>query len=250
MSNPVVVQGTAVPNPASTATTAVPSGNATYNMEQNQQPASTGCNDPIFAILFYGNLAAILAVAALYGPSAFETTTGAGGGDYSGYIYAVLVTGVISFIFSGLGLAFLMQYPALMIKAGLIFVVVMSLVWCVMAFLSGSIFAGVIGLVFFLIGLCYARAVWSRIPFAAINMVVAGTAIKANLGVTIFAYLFTLLEVGWAVLWAIAFAGTYDATYTCDANACDVNYGFLFLLFVSFYFTQQVLQVRPKQIGC
>jgi cytochrome c oxidase subunit IV len=76
-----------------------------------------------------------------------------------------LVTGVIAFVFSGLGLAFLMQYPAFMIKAGLIFVVVMSLVWCVMAFLSGSIFGGVIGLVFFLIGLCYARAVWSRIPF-------------------------------------------------------------------------------------
>jgi cytochrome c oxidase subunit IV len=58
-----------------------------------------------------------------------------------------------------------MQYPAFMIKAGLIFVVVMSLVWCVMAFLSGSILAGCIGALFFLLGLCYARAVWSRIPF-------------------------------------------------------------------------------------
>lgn len=58
-----------------------------------------------------------------------------------------------------------MQYPAFMIKVGLIFVVVMSLVWCVMAFVSGSILAGVIGAVFFLISVCYARAVWSRIPF-------------------------------------------------------------------------------------
>jgi hypothetical protein len=81
-------------------------------------------------------------------------------------------------------------------------------------------------------------------------MVVAGTAIKANLGVTIFAYLFTLFEIGWSVLWAIAFAGTFDATYSCNGNTCDVNYGFLFLLFVSFYFTQQVLQVRPKEIDC
>lgn len=87
--------------------------------------------------------------------------------DECSFIYAALVTGVISFIFSGLGLAFLMQYPAFMIKVSLIFVVVMSLVWCVMAFLSGSIFAGVIGAVFFLIGVCYARAVWSRIPFGA-----------------------------------------------------------------------------------
>jgi hypothetical protein len=81
MSSPVVVQGTAVANPATTAT-AVPSGNAA-NLENNQQqPASTGCNDPVFAILFYGNLAAIFAVAALYGPAALDGTTS--DVDYSG----------------------------------------------------------------------------------------------------------------------------------------------------------------------
>jgi hypothetical protein len=49
-----------------------------------------------------------------------------------------------------------------MIKVSLIFVVAMSGVWAVMAFLSGSIFAGVLGLIFFALSLCYARAVWSR----------------------------------------------------------------------------------------
>lgn len=76
-------------------------------------------------------------------------------------------------------------------------------------------------------------------------MVTAGTAIKANLGVTIFAYLFTAFEVAWVVLWSIAFSGTFNATYSCDdagQNCTSVNYGFLFLLLVSFYFTQQVLQ--------
>jgi hypothetical protein len=182
-------------------------------------------------------------------------------------VYATLVTGIVGFIFSGLGLLFLMQYPAFMIKVGLIFVVVMSLVWCVMAFLSGSIFAGVIGVVFFLISVCYARAVWSRIPFAAINMVTAGTAIRANLGVTVFAYLFTAIEIGWVVVWTIAFSGVMDKTFVCDANGVcnDPNYGLLFLLLVAFYFTQQVLQscvhvtvagtvstwwVAPEDSGC
>jgi hypothetical protein len=74
-------------------------------------------------------------------------------------------------------------------------------------------------------------------------MVTAGTAIKANLGVTIFAYLFTGFEVAWVVLWAIAFSGTMNATYSCNENVCtDPNYGILFVLLVSFYFTQQVLQ--------
>ncbi|KAG7353782.1 plasma-membrane choline transporter family protein [Nitzschia inconspicua] len=238
MSSPVVVQGTAVAPP--TQQQQQPHTGAT---ETEHQPAKTGCNDPIFALLFYCNLGAIVAVAILYGPGTFDTATNNSGTDFTGLIYAVLVTGVISFIFSGLGLAFLMQYPAFMIKVGLIFVVVMSLVWCVFAFLNGSIFAGVIGAVFFLIGVCYARAVWSRIPFAAINMVTAGTAIKANLGVTLFAYLFTAFEVAWVLLWSVAFAGTLDTTYTCENGVCqNPSYGFLFLLLLSFYFTQQVLQ--------
>mmetsp|Transcript_16458 Transcript_16458/g.30592 ORF Transcript_16458/g.30592 Transcript_16458/m.30592 type:complete len:474 (+) Transcript_16458:122-1543(+) len=262
MSSPVIVQGTAVQSPAAQAAPHHGDGN-----QDDQQPPKTGCNDPIFAILFYGNLAAICYTAVAYGPAAFDSTVNSNSEDYSGYVYAAVITGVISFIFSGFGLTFLMQYPETMIKMGLIFVVVMSLVWCVMAFLSGSIFAGVIGVVFFLIGVCYARAVWSRIPFAAINMVTAGTAIKANLGVCLFAYLFTAIEFGWVILWSIAFAGTLDSTYSCNANGycTDPNYGLLFLLFVSFFFTQQVLQssvhvtvagtvgtwwVAPEESGC
>ena len=60
MSSPVVVQGTVVNAPQATAGTQVEAGNAEH------QPKKTGCNDPIFAILFYGNLAAIFAVAAIY----------------------------------------------------------------------------------------------------------------------------------------------------------------------------------------
>lgn len=98
-------------------------------------------------------------------------------------------------------------------------------------------------------------------------MVTAGTAVKANLGVTLFAYLFTALEVGWVVLWTIAFSGVFDKTYVCNANGVctDPNYGFLFLLLVAFFFTQQVLQacvhvivagtvgtwwVAPEDSGC
>jgi putative effector of murein hydrolase LrgA (UPF0299 family) len=79
---------------------------------------------------------------------------------------------------------------------------------------------------------------------AAINMVTAATAIKANLGVTLFAYIFTAAQVGWVFLWAIAFSGTLNQTYTCnDAGQCtNPSYGLLFLLLLSFYFTQQVLQ--------
>jgi hypothetical protein len=77
MSSPVVVQGTVVNAPPMSGTQ-VEAGN------HEHQPKKTGCNDPIFAFLFYGNLAAIFAVAAIYGPSAFDTTTSNSDFDYTG----------------------------------------------------------------------------------------------------------------------------------------------------------------------
>ena len=77
MSTPVVVKGTQVrvgdplanpaPNPYG--------GGVQYGAEvtqgnQEQGPKKTGCNDPIFALLFYGNVAAIAIVAVMYGRAA------------------------------------------------------------------------------------------------------------------------------------------------------------------------------------
>lgn len=158
MSSVVVVQGTAVQQPAFGESLEVANvNNGASNI--NHEPAKRGCNDPLFALLFYANVAAIVGVAIVYGPDAFADTATF---TYEGYVYAALISAVLSLAFSAVGLAVLMAIPETMIKVALIFVVIMSGVWAVMAFISGSIFAGVIGIIFFAIGLCYARAVWSR----------------------------------------------------------------------------------------
>jgi hypothetical protein len=79
--------------------------------------------------------------------------------------------------------------------------------------------------------------------------VTACTAIKSNWGVVLYGYFFTSCAAGWSILWAFAFIGAFDKTYTCDANdvCSDPNYGILFGLFVSYFFTHQVLQVSPSQ---
>jgi hypothetical protein len=253
MSAPVVIQGTPVGSPH--AVSAYASNHHHHhqnqNQNQNQTPSgnseheekkTSGCRDPIFVFLFYGNLAAMIAVAAIYGPSAFDD---AATYNYEGYVMAVIIVALISLIFSGLGLLILMRFPETIIKASLIFVVVLSLVWCVVSFLAGSIGSAILGLVFFALGVCYARMAWPRIPFATINLVTGITAIQANFGVTTFAYMFAIIAAGWSVLWSIAFAGLFEYTYDCnDANECtNPNYGYMFLLFVSFFFTHQVLQV-------
>ena len=162
MSSPVVIQGTAVQQPAfgsSTEPMGVEQGN-NNNAGGDHQPAKGGCKDPLFAILFYINVGAIAATAAIYGPAAFDDATG--DFTYEGYIYAALISAVFSLLLSAVGLAVLMAIPETMIKVSLIFVVVASGVWAVMAFINGSIIAGVMGLIFFAIGVCYALAVWSR----------------------------------------------------------------------------------------
>jgi hypothetical protein len=90
---------------------------------------------------------------------------------------------------------------------------------------------GCLGLLSFVIGICYAGAVWVRIPFAAANLNTALTAVKANMGLTVIAYLVMFLGLGWSILWFTGLGGALSSS----------NGGLLFLLFLSYYWTNQVL---------
>jgi hypothetical protein len=253
MPPPIVVQGTAVSNPhapPATANAYAAASPAPTNFAGKGETQETRCRDPIFAVLLYANVIAIVAVAFTYGPDAVSSNSS--NVEYEGYVIATIISALLSLVLAALGLLILMAIPETLIKVSLIFVVIMAGVWAALAFLSGSVFAGIMGIIFFAISICYARAVWSRIPFATINLVTACTAIKANWGVVGYAYIFTALAGLWSVAWAVAFVGVYDQTYTCDdvTNQCtDVNYGYLFLLFVAYFFTHQVLQVRNVMVG-
>lgn len=208
-------------------------------MEPNQSAAKTGCKDPIFAVLFYINVFAIIAVAATYGKDAFADTSTY---DYTGFVYAAVVISCFSLVLAGISLLVVMKFPETMIKLSLIFVVILAGISMIMAFAFGSIVGGVMGALFFALSVWYAKSVWHRIPFAAVNMTTAIAAIRANFGVTLFAYLFPILGVFWVILWVIAFTGVMETTYSEDPDNSSANYGYLFLLFLSMFFTQQVLQ--------
>lgn len=102
-------------------------------------------------------------------------------------------------------------------------------------------------MIFFSCFLCYARAVWSRIPFASVNLLTACTAIKKNCGVVIVAYFFVALAFGWTILWSISLMGVWEQVVETEVQVGEyqqnsVNYGYLFLLFLSYFFTHQVIQ--------
>lgn len=234
MNTPVVVTGTAVA-PPSQYNTGVPTGGT--EVSQTNESSKTGCKDPIFAILFYVNVAAIIAVVAIYSGGIGDLNGSTS--QYLPYVSILVVVGVLSILASGLGLFLLMTCPEFMIKAGLIFALVIALLWTIYAFMFLNMIYGILGAVFFAFNLCYVKFVWSRVPFAAVNMVTAGTAIKANLGVCVFAIFFTLLELVWMIIWVVALIGVRDSTVDDEGNPA---YGYIFLLFLSLFFTQQVLE--------
>lgn len=202
-------------------------------MAGNDGGANTGgskCKDPIFALLFYINLIAIIAVAGTKGTAALDSASS--DYDFSGLINAVVSVSFLSLIMAGIMLALTMKFPVTMIKVSLIFVVLLSLIFVVVAFMFGSLVGGIIALVFFALTACYAKTVWSRIPFAAANMSTAIAAIKANFGVVIFAYVFPILSFLWLVVWSVAFAGVEESTYDAETGQPNCKFfcvGFFFL---------------------
>jgi len=248
MASPVVVQGTPVNNPAepySSAQNSSDNNGTSVEHPHGGEKQETKCNDPIFAFLFYACIAAIVAVAVVYGPAALQASSSNSNVNYEPFVIYVIVVAIISFVVVAGSLAVMMCIPETLIKVSLIFSVVMAGVWAALAFASGQIGIGVIGLIFFAISVCYAYVVWSRIPFATANLVTAITAVKKNIGVTFYAYVITGLAMLWSVCWSVAFIGIFNKTYVCDdaTGVCsEPNYGYLFLLFLAFFFGHQVFQ--------
>jgi hypothetical protein len=237
-----VVQGTVVPP------------DATPNIDQpftHGTKQASRCRDPVFALLLYGNIAAITAVAASFGSNPF-TTGDQSNGDYTAVVYTALGCGIFALIFSAFMFLVLICIPSILIKVSLILNLIYSLAIVVLGFMYSSVAFGILGIIIFLLGACYTYFVWSRIPFATANLVTAITAVKSNCGIIAVAYFLCVLAAGWSILWVTAVSGISDKLLTCELNAsgaenCYINgsqYGYLFLLFISYLFTPQVIQVR------
>lgn len=243
---PAVVQGTAVASPYDHGDAPQQGAPSTSGGGEKQE---TKCRDPIFAFLLYANVIAIVAVAGVYGTQALseavdDSTTGY---NYSGYVYSTFILGAAALILSGAALPVMMCIPEVLIKVSLLLMLVLSGLMVVVSFMYGNLVGGIFGLIFFLIFLCYARAVWPRIPFASVNLLTACTAVRENCGVVLVAYFFVALAFGWTLLWSVSLMGVWDHVIQSETTAAgyqqnSVNYGYLFLLLLSYFFTHQVIQ--------
>jgi hypothetical protein len=187
MSSVPIVQGTAVPVGADDVNNNSTSEYAHLNESSGDRPEvqPQEYRDVVWAVAFYVHLIAVIAVIT-YNLKAAENNAVAN--DYSGVLYLLGITAASTIALGSATLQFMMKYPVKLVQSSLIITVALSGIIAIIGLVSGDMFAGILGLVFFAIGVCYARSVWPRIPYAAANLNTALTAVKANMGITVIAY--------------------------------------------------------------
>ena len=242
-----IVQGTAVPvdnqygkNSYSPAATMIPDedhfGNdqtATIHAAGNVQPRQqqqqpNQFRDVVWAVAFVLHLGAMIFVISM------NIANGDGGDGFSAYkglFFLVGMTAIVSIGLSSATIGLMMRYPTEMVKIGLLFSTVLVGLMAVMGIMTGDVIASIMGIAFFAITVCYVKAVWARIPFAAANLNTALTAVKSNIGLAFVAYCIMAMAFAWSGFWFMGMASSLSSS----------NGGVVFLLLVSYYWTHQVL---------
>ena len=157
-----------------------------------------------WAILFIVHLIIMIAFICI----GLQSGTGIQEGSYGPIVFMVVCTGSVGVVASLASLSFMMKNAEALVQAALVFSVFTSLLIAILGLMTGSILMGVLGLISFGVGICYAKLVWPRIPFVAANLTTALTAVKCNLGLTVVSVAFTIIAFAWTVMW---FLGVGDA---------------------------------------
>jgi len=131
------------------------------SQQQSQQPKQF--KDVIWAIAFIIHLGGMFVLVSMN----ISNGDGVNIDDFNGLFFMVGFAALVSVAISSLTISLMMKYPTEMIKTALIFSTILLLVMAISGFMMGSAFFGVVSLVIFAFTICYVKAVWSRIPFAA-----------------------------------------------------------------------------------
>lgn len=237
---PIIVQGTVVPQQKqqiqyeqqSTGSYIAPvlHGESDGDFKGKGELQAPVFRDKFFAVAFVLHLFFMLGLAVVVGaPSGGDENVE---NDYSGVLYLVFICGLFSIGVSGFSLGWMMRNSTTLVKTALIFSVGTSFAIGMLGLMFGNMLMGIMGFLSFGVGCCYAYFVWQRIPFAASNLNTALTAVRANSGLTVAAFGFLALALVWSLWWSVAAGGALS----------NMGEGTLFLSFVSYFWTHQVLQ--------
>lgn len=248
-----------------------------HHHHHQQQQRSAGCKDGIWALLFYCHLIGLVAATVKFSPTMVadisnQYINGNGQGrrqlffigrflqeeyddnnnnnngalelDPRAIFVILAVAGITGFVIAAIGLSFMITCAKPMIKVALFFNLIMSFLFAIVALLSGAVPLGVMACFGLVFTAYYTYVVWSRIPFAASNLICAASCIKSNIGLAFFAFNNVVLQFLWALVWTTAFVSTTYVMGDCQPDGTcnnEINGGIAFLFFVSLYWVAQVI---------
>ena len=244
--------------------TVVQSAPAAQDMKPVDSTTSRPCRDVFWALLFYAHLACLGYLAVLYAPQMLNDVAEQNDGqqrflqqdndnneqqqdlelDPNALLAVLGLSSVLGFAASSLALGFMVTFAESLVKIALWFNIILFGVMAVLTLLTGALGGAVMCAAMCAFSAYYAWSVWSRVPFAASNLVTAVSAVRANLGLAFYAYTSLLILVGWSVFWSVSSISTIYATNGCNAQGeCQtaVHPGVVFLFLVSYYWTIQVI---------
>ena len=205
--------------------------------EVKKQP--TQCRDPIFAVLFYANIAAIVGVAIAFGQNPFTLTNDSTGNstqtntnttddatndlDYTPFFHVTAVAGGVGVVLSGIALQVLMCIPGILIKVALIGQIALCGAVAAASFSLNQAAMGIVALIIMALTGCYTYCIWSRIPFATANLKTGTASIRANSGVIFLAYIVVAVAFAWTFLWTVSVIGVQDQLISCERSVDGVT---------------------------
>ncbi|RLN52785.1 hypothetical protein BBJ29_000741 [Phytophthora kernoviae] len=230
--------------------------------EIKEAETKASCQDWPFAILFVLNVGAIIALTAMWGVKTVtdpdSNSSELLNGDDTKVVVAIAVgMAVVSMVLALALVKLIVAHARVMILFVLWFNVGISFAFAAYGFAIGNVFIGVIGAILALLNLCYARAVQHRIPFAVANLRVAEAAIAKHSSTYIVSLVFTIVQIVWVVIWAMALLGVANKiaednpSSTSSGNNTSTrstykqsggSYVAYFFLLLSFYWGLQVFK--------
>ncbi|RQM29073.1 hypothetical protein B5M09_002014 [Aphanomyces astaci] len=181
--------------------------------------APSGFRDWPFAILFLGNIGAIIVLLIMYGSTVFNSLNGTSktafpsssstfsSDNVTTILYLCAGLTVIAAVLSLAMLSFTIRYARQMIQIALWWSVVMFFGFAAFAVIKKNYTVAIVTGIIGLFALCYAYAVQDRIPFAAANLRAAGAAIRKHPSTHLVAFVFLLVQIAWVFVWAFAVVG-------------------------------------------
>jgi Plasma-membrane choline transporter len=226
-----------------------------HQEQQQENSKASFCRDPIWAVIFVLQIVVLMSLGFTWGLQSMATNDPSSSSSWiphsskliSDFTILLAAIFVLASLLSSVALMIMARWAEKLIQGSIIFNIMMTLLLSILCAVQHQMTGSLIFLFVALMGVCYARSVWSMIPWAASNLSTAVAAISQNLGIYLVGLGTSLMAVLYSIVWLMAVMGTEWRTTSCAKDgACDHHgSGFILALFsMSLFWTLQVLKVR------